>query len=171
MATRTAESGDIATGPPKFRSFAHISLPCRDLEEGKRFYTEVVGGVLRLEEPTFAMVVVCGTDVGLGIVGASFIERSAEYPHLAFYVGPEELVQMQRWLTRCGVPTSNFWTRAGVETLMFFRDPSGNLLELYCEGGFPGAEKLPHGPPRGHGIAVDIEALYYNEWHVPGRES
>jgi catechol 2,3-dioxygenase-like lactoylglutathione lyase family enzyme len=170
MATLTAESGDIVTGPPKFRSFAHISLPCRDLDEGKRFYTEVVGGVLRLEEPTFAMVVVCDTDVGLGIVGTSFLERSAEYPHLAFYVGPEELVQMQRWLTQCGVPTSNFWTRAGVETLMFFRDPSGNLLELFCEGGFPGANELPHGPPRGHGIAVDIDALYYKEWRVPSRE-
>jgi hypothetical protein len=53
---------------------------------------------------------------------------------------------------------------------MFFRDPSGNLLELYCEGGFPGAEKLPHGPPRGHGIAVDIDALDEDEWHVPDRD-
>ena len=34
----------------------------------------------------------------------------------------------------------------GVEALMFFRDPSGNLIELYCEKGFKGADKLPAAP-------------------------
>jgi catechol 2,3-dioxygenase-like lactoylglutathione lyase family enzyme len=160
---------DIVDGPPNFKKFAHISLPCRDLDEGIRFYRDVCGGTVRLVEETFAMIVVCGTDVGVGIVGVSYIERTAEYPHLAFFVGPDELVQMQKWLTRCGIPTSNYWTRGGVETLMFFRDPSGNLIELYCEAGFEGADKLPHGPPRGHGIAVDIEKLYYDKWKVPER--
>ena len=30
-------------GPPKFDKFHHVSIPCRDLEEGIRFYTEVMG--------------------------------------------------------------------------------------------------------------------------------
>jgi catechol-2,3-dioxygenase len=50
---------------------------------------------------------------------------------------------------------------------MFFRDPSGNLIELYCEKGFEGARELPHGPSRGHGVAVDVDALHYAEWSLP----
>ena len=48
-----------------------------------------------------------------------------------------------------------------------FLDPSGNVIELYCDKGFAGAECLPHGPPRGHGTAVDIDALYYDTWSLP----
>jgi len=50
---------------------------------------------------------------------------------------------------------------------MFFRDPTGNLIELYCEEGFVGAEKLPRGPARGHVITVDIDALHYGTCSVP----
>ena len=74
---------------------------------------------------------------------------------------------MKEWLARCGIPTSNYWTRSGVEALMFFRDPSGNVIELYCREGFEGAADLPHGPPRGHGTAVDIDALVYDDWRLP----
>jgi hypothetical protein len=49
---------------------------------------------------------------------------------------------------------------------MFFRDPSGNLLELYCRHGLAGAQELPKGPPRGHGTAVDIDALRYDVWQL-----
>jgi hypothetical protein len=55
----------------------------------------------------------------------------------------------------------------GVEALMFFRDPSNNIIELYCEKGFKGAAELPRGPARGHGRAVDIEGIYYDKWRVP----
>jgi hypothetical protein len=77
-------------------------------------------------------------------------------------------VQTKDWLARCGIPTSNFWTRHGVEVLMFFRDPSGNVIELFCTKGYQGADKLPKGPPRGHGTAVDIDKLHYDRWTLPG---
>ena len=127
----------------------------------------MLGGELALSVPTFAYVRICGVLVGMGSEGCSFMAPGSEYPHIAFYVTPEALVHMKRWLTHCGIPTSNFWTRHGVETLMFFRDPSGNVIELYCDKGFAGAECLPHGPPRGHGTAVDIDALYYDTWSLP----
>ena len=154
-------------GPPRLRQFAHVSVPCRDLEEGKRFYTKVLGGEMHVETPTFASFKLGGVDVGIGADGCSFIENSAEYPHFAFFASAEEMLQMKAWLTRCGIPTSNFWTREGVEALMFFRDPSGNMIELFCLQGFKGADKLPRGPARGHGTAVDIDSLRYETWCLP----
>ncbi|HUZ72831.1 MAG TPA: VOC family protein [Stellaceae bacterium] len=156
-----------AVGPARLKSFAHVSVPCRDLEEGKAFYRDVLGGELHVDQPTFASFRLGGVDVGIGIEGCSWLAQSAEYPHFAFFVGPDELLQMKAWLNQCGVPTSNFWTRRGVEALMFFRDPSGNVIELYCEAGFKGADALPKGPPRGHGTAVDIDVLRYSEWKRP----
>jgi catechol 2,3-dioxygenase-like lactoylglutathione lyase family enzyme len=158
-------------GPAKLGEFAHVSFPCRDLEEGKRFYRDVLGGELHVDTPTFCSFRLGGVDVGIGTEGCTFIGPSAEYPHIAFYVGPDELVAMKEWLAECGVPTSNFWTRAGVETLMFFRDPSGNVIELFCLKGYKGADKLPKGPPRGHGTAVDIDALRYDKWKPPEKQA
>ena len=134
-ATKTAG----VDGPPKFDAFHHVSIPCRDLEEGIRFYTEVMGGRVRVKEPFFASIQVADAAIGIGAEGCSYVERSAEYPHFAFHAGGEELQQMKDWLKRCGIPSTIFWTRMGVEALMFFRDPSGNLIELYCEKGFKGA--------------------------------
>ena len=107
-------------------------------------------------------------EVGIGTQGCTFIEPGNEYPHMAFYCDAQQIVAMKEWLTACGIPTANFWTRQGKETLMFFRDPSGNVIELYCRGGYDGADKLPKGPPRGHGTAVNVDALRYDTWHVPG---
>lgn len=138
-ATKNAE----VNGPPQFQSFSHVSVPCRDLEEGIHFYTQVLRGKVRVKEAHFALIRIAGTDIGIGTEGCSHVERGAEYPHFAFFAGGEEMLQMKDWLTRCGVPSTNFWTRMGVEALMFFRDPSNNIIELYCEKGFKGAAELP----------------------------
>ena len=134
---------------------------------GKLFYGTVLGGELHVDTPTFASFRLGGVDVGIGTEGCTFIEPSTEYPHFAFFCGPDELMQMREWLARCGIPTTNLWTRSGVEALMFFRDPSGNMIELYCERGVAGADKFPKGPPRGHGTAVDIDKLRYTDWKLP----
>jgi catechol 2,3-dioxygenase-like lactoylglutathione lyase family enzyme len=165
----TATKAAAIDGPPQFLSFSHVSVPCRDLEEGIRFYTEVLGGKVRVKEPHFASIRIAGADVGIGAEGCSYVERGAEYPHFAFFAGGEQMLQMKEWLTRCGIPSTNFWTRGGVEALMFFRDPSGNLIELYCQNGFKGADKLPRGPARGHGKAVNVDDLYYEKWQLPAR--
>lgn len=154
-------------GPAKFVSFAHVSVPCRDLEEGICFYVDVLGGELRVSGKIFASVRLAGINLGFGIEGCSFMEQSAEYPHLAFYVGAAELLHTRNWLTQCEIPTSNLWTRRGVEALMFFRDPSGNVIELFCKEGVKGASDLPRGTSRGHGLALDIDALRYSTWKRP----
>lgn len=167
MLSQVSEREHNISGPPSFRAFAHVSVPCRDLEEGKLFYGKVLGGKMHVETPTFASFRLCGVDVGIGTDGCTYLEPATEYPHFAFFCGPDEIRQMKTWLARCDIPSSNFWTRSGVEALMFFRDPSGNMIELYCERGFDGADKLPRGPARGHGTAVDIDALRYTEWKLP----
>lgn len=152
---------------PTFDSFDHASMPCKDLEEAIRFYSQVLDGELIVQEPEFALFKIAGTRIGIGSTGTTFMTENAEYPHIAFNVGPETLVQTKEWLTACDIPTSNFWTRKGIETLMFFRDPSGNVIELFCESGYQGAADLPRGPARGHGITIDIDELRYTDWRLP----
>ena len=154
-------------GPPAGLTFSHVSVPCRDIPEGKLFYTKVLGGTVRVDTPDFVALNVFGTEIGIGSVGTTFVGRDSEYPHFAFFAGADQMLQMKAWLIKCGIPTSNFWTRHGVEALMFFRDPSGNLIELFCQRGFKGADRLPRGPARGHGTAVDVIALHYRDWKLP----
>lgn len=170
MGNRVHESSgkSAITGPPRFNHLDHVSLPCRDLAEGMRFYGGVLGGRLVVSEPAFALFEIAGMRIGIGSAGTTFMTDGAEYPHIAFNVGPDALIRMKGWLAACGVPTSGFWTRKGVETLMFFRDPSGNVIELFCDAGYDGAADLPRGPARGHGAAIDIDALRYAEWRLPG---
>ena len=160
----------VELGPAKFESMAHVSLPCRDLEEGIAFYVDVLGGELRVSGKIFASVRLAGINLGFGNTGCTFMTPSSEYPHLAFYVRPEELLHTKKWLEQCGIPTSNLWTRRGKEVLMFFRDPSGNVIELFCKEGIKDADKLPRGPSRGHGTAVDIDAIKYDTWKRPKKQ-
>jgi catechol 2,3-dioxygenase-like lactoylglutathione lyase family enzyme len=168
QATASNTEKPRVSGPPNFIGFDHVSAPVRDLDESIRFYRDVLGGELMVTESAFALFRIAETRVGIGSAGTSFMTKSAEYPHFAFKIGPTELVELKEWLTACGVPSSNFWTRKGIETLMFFRDPSGNVIELFCESGFEGAEDLPRGPARGHDVTIDIDALHYTDWSVPG---
>ena len=165
--TNPVKATPIPTAPPKMKSFDHASLPSHDLDESIRFYGGVLGGDLLVKEDHFALFKIAGTRVGIGSTGTTFMTENSEYPHIAFNIGPDELVEMKEWLTACGIPTSVFWTRKGIETLMFFRDPSGNVIELFCESGYEKAADLPRGPARGHGITLDIDVLRYSDWHLP----
>jgi catechol 2,3-dioxygenase-like lactoylglutathione lyase family enzyme len=165
-------SSDAAQlGPVPMGTFDHVSVPCRDLEEATCFFVDVLGGELRIVTPIFNEVRLAGTNIGFGTQGTTFMQPSAEYPHVAFLIGPVELANLKAWLTQCEIPTSNFWTRHGVETLMYFRDPSGNVFELYCTAGFPGAADFPRGKAAGHGVAIDIDAIQYDTWKRPARRS
>lgn len=153
-------------GPVQLKHFAHVSLPCRDLAEARRFYVEVLGAKVVTDVPHFIAVELAGVHIGLGTVGCSFIKPRSEYPHMAFYLSAGEMLQMRDWLAACGIPVTRLWTRKGVEGLCFFRDPSANLIELFCESGLPGADTFPRGEANS-GEATDIEQLYYDHFSVP----
>lgn len=147
----------------KLGTFNHASIPVRDLEEAKRFYTEVLGGAVTLEPaPGFAEVRLGGAIIGLSQQKSGWTGRDAEYPHYAFTMAAEDFYPFIERLTTHGVPTHQPWTRHGVEALMYFRDPSGNLLELYCERGLKDADKLPRSGKWGGKFAIDFAALNYD---------
>ena len=50
---------------------------------------------------------------------------------------------------------------------MYFRDPTGNLWELYCERGFTGSVRRT--PSAGGDYVPDLPALSYEHWNDPGR--
>ncbi len=146
---------------PRFSAMAHASLPVRDLEQAKRFYTEVLGGRLILNLPEFIEVEVAGMIFGFSTHSGRVQAPDAEYPHIAFYIESQQFLPMQRWLDEHGVKTHALWTRNGREGLMYFKDPSGNLFEIYCKR-FDGADELQRGGARGGDGIVDLTTLNYD---------
>jgi catechol 2,3-dioxygenase-like lactoylglutathione lyase family enzyme len=145
---------------PRFNGLAHVSLPVRDLAEARRFYEEVLGGRVILHHPgEFVEVIVAGTIFGFSEMRRTPDEPGAEYPHVAFYVDSDQFVPMKQWLEEHGVKTHQIWTRGGVEALMYFKDPSGNLFEIYCKN-YQGADRLPRTSSAPN--IVDFASLSYD---------
>ncbi len=130
----------------------------------------MLGAEIRVNQEIFASFRLAGVNVGIGVENCSFIGPDAEYPHLAFYIDAGTMLHMREWLAQCGIPTSDVWTRRGKEALMFFLDPSGNVIEFLCQSGYPDAENLPRGLAAGHGRTLDINALRYDDWKRPSRK-
>lgn len=123
---------------------SHISLHVRDVDEAIGFWTTI----FQAEPYEFAAqpesgrahlgsdgrptcVELAGTVLHFS-TPAGISGWDAEYPHVGFTVGPEQLRELKHRLEEAGVPTHPLWTRNQVEALMYFRDPSGNLFEFYC---------------------------------------
>ncbi len=149
---------------PLLSSVAHVSLPARDLDEAKRFFTEVLGGEVTIDLADFASIEVAGLHFGVSPFSAQFEDPKAEYPHYAFFVDAGQLIDMKERLESYGIPTGPLWTRNGKEALMFFKDPSGNLFELFCTEGYAEAPGLPRGGTRGGISVVDLATLNYDTW-------
>jgi catechol 2,3-dioxygenase-like lactoylglutathione lyase family enzyme len=146
---------------PHFSRLNHISIPVRDLEASKKFYIEVLGGRLILDSPpSFAEVLVAGTVVGMSNVRGCPQDADAEYPHIGFEIESDHFLPMKRWLEDHGVTTHAPWSRSHVEALMYFKDPSGNLIEIYCPR-FERAKELQRTPTVVE--VVELPALDY-EW-------
>jgi catechol 2,3-dioxygenase-like lactoylglutathione lyase family enzyme len=154
------------TRQPRFSGFSHASLPCRDLAASKRFFTEVLGAELFHDIPGFAEVRIGGVIIGLSEASAGWTGRDAEYPHYAFFIDGKDYSPMKERLESSGVPTHP-WTRDHKRALLYFRDPSGNLFEIYCQKGYEGVAALPLGPKQG-GRAIDFAGLNY-EWNDKSR--
>jgi catechol 2,3-dioxygenase-like lactoylglutathione lyase family enzyme len=152
---------------PRFTAFAHASIYCRDLEKTKRFFTQVIGGELIHDVKDgatgFAEVRVAGIIIGMTDRPGRPTVRNAEYPHYAFFIEPEDFLPMVAWLHQNGVTTSEPWTRDGIKGLLYFRDPSGNLFEMYCPK-LKATAAFVRGAKQGGSYEIDFRSLNY-EWN------
>ena len=150
---------------PRLASFAHLSVPVNDIAQAKRFCIEVLGGepMATSDPSTFTEVRVAGAIIGLSTRSGVCTGRDTEYPHYAFHVDGENFLPMVEWLKHNGVVTPGPWTRDGKKGLMYFRDPSGNLFEIYCAKDIPQASQFPRGVKQGGSYAADYSALFY-QW-------
>jgi catechol 2,3-dioxygenase-like lactoylglutathione lyase family enzyme len=147
---------------PHFKRLNHVSVYARDVEVSTRFYADVLGGrVVNEGTPHFSEVEVAGTIIGMSDVRGDLQRPATEFPHIAFEIESEHFMPMKKWLEDHGVRTHQPWTRHHVEGLMYFKDPCGNLIEIYCPQ-FAGAKDLQKSPtPIG---VVELEALNY-DWN------
>jgi catechol 2,3-dioxygenase-like lactoylglutathione lyase family enzyme len=147
--------------------FNHMTLPVRDMEEGKRFWVEVLNGEVAFELPDHITARVGGAEVGMARHAGGWTAPDAAFPHYTFLVKPDDLLPLRDRLTSYGVPTSDVVSREGADASLYFRDPSGNLWELHCPRGFAGPTR--RGTLAGSNAVVDVRALNYDQWRDPGR--
>jgi catechol 2,3-dioxygenase-like lactoylglutathione lyase family enzyme len=161
--THAASAEEPAPQGLRGSRLSHISIPVRSRAEATDFFVNVLGAEISLQNPTFTEVTVAGTIIGLSEQKSGWTAPDAEYPHYAFEVPPEDFEPLKARLEAHGVKTHPIWTRHGVEALMYFRDPSGNLFEFFCTEGFRDADKLPHAKGWGGDFRPPIAELSY-EW-------
>ena len=154
--TMTSEISPVRQ--PRFSGMSHVSIPCRDLEESKIFYSQVMGGELVHEIAGFVEYRIKDIIIGLSEQPDGWTGPEDEYPHYAFYLDGPNFGLMKNLLDRRAVP--NYPYRRGDTALIYFRDPSGNLFELYCDTGYEGISSLALAPRRG-GKPIDFLSLNY----------
>ena len=147
---------------PKVSGISHMSLPVRNTKEAIRFFIEILGAEPVFERDGFGEVQMGGIILGFSQQEEGWTGYAAEYPHYAFFIEGDQFIPMKDRLESYGVPTTQIWTRDGVRTLMYFRDPSGNLFEIYCPNGFKDAHKVPRGAKAGGNYDIDLAALNYD---------
>lgn len=120
---------------------AHVVLKVRDLERSKRFYTEVLGMEVMNESPQLGIVFLANNRRDHHELALLQIGPQAEAPratelgllHVAFRLrSEEELRAAYQELKERGVPIS-FTVNHGITKSVYFRDPDGHELEVYCD--------------------------------------
>lgn len=112
---------------------SHISIHVRDVDEATAFWIDLFEAEPYRDRPGRQLFHVSIAGVVLAFFDQpGVIGTKVEFPHYAFTASPEGMRVLKKRLDDAGVKTHPFWTRDRVTALMYFRDPSGNLFELYC---------------------------------------
>lgn len=164
-----ARDSALASVPerPRVSRMHHLGVPVRDLDEACAFWVSAFGAEpLPTSRPGFAALRVADVTLQLAEQDGGWTGRGAEYPHRGWRFAPDAMWPAQARLQALGVPTGRIWTRHGVEGLMYFRDPSGNLFETACWHGLEAADALPRDVRGGGAYKIDLEGLNYT-WQPP----
>ncbi|UWR11027.1 VOC family protein [Sulfitobacter mediterraneus] len=123
-------------------SIFHLAYNVRDLDSARTFYGETLGCSPGRFTETWADFNFFGHQISLHL-GEPFAtaatgkvgEHLVPMPHLGVILPLEEWQTLADRLTRAGVdfvipPSSRFAGEPGAQSTMFFRDPSGNPIEV-----------------------------------------
>jgi len=127
-----ATNGTVTLPAVSASGFNHMTVPVRDLAEGRRYFLETVGASLLFESKTHVQVVFGEAELGMAGQSRGYTPPDARFPRRRYTVEPAELRDLKARLASLGVPTHEPVTTDGSDALMYFRDPSGNLFELHC---------------------------------------
>ncbi|MGD0579863.1 MAG: VOC family protein [Bryobacteraceae bacterium] len=119
----------------------HVVIKVRDLERSRKFYSEVLGLKEMMALPEYRMVFFASNgrdhhelacmEVGMDADAQRF--RSIGLQHIAFRLRDEDhLRAAYREFKNCAVPI-DFTVDHGVTKSIYFHDPDGNQLEVYCD--------------------------------------
>lgn len=131
---------------------AHVVLKVRDLERSKKFYTEVLGMDVMSEMPMPRILFLANNrrdhhEIALLEIGAQAAAPPANavgLVHVAFRLrSEEELRSAYKELKEKAVPIS-FTVNHGITKSVYFFDPDGHELEVYCDNPPDEYAKLPN---------------------------
>jgi catechol 2,3-dioxygenase len=119
----------------------HVVIKVRDVERSKQFFTDVMGLKLMMELPKLKMAFFASNgrdhhEIACIQVGADADRQHAKQIgllHIAFRLDDEEhLKRAYKELKEKDVPI-DFTVDHGITKSIYFRDPDGHQLEVYCD--------------------------------------
>jgi len=120
---------------------AHVVLKVRNLARSRKFYTQVLGMDVMKESPEIGMLFLANNRRDHHEIALLEVGPQAEAPraneiglvHVAFRLRTEEdLRAAYKELKEREVPIS-FTVNHGITKSVYFRDPDGYELEVYCD--------------------------------------
>lgn len=126
----------------ELKKIGHVLIKVADIERAKAFYTEVLGFIVIEEDPEHGGVFLALKDQSHlldlspmahpGSSGADAAERPGVH-HVAFAVESEDALRESYFtLKRRGVEVLRTMDHVSQKSI-YFKDPDGNLLEIYYE--------------------------------------
>jgi catechol 2,3-dioxygenase len=134
------------------KKVGHVVLKVRDLKRAEEFYTEVLGFevVTRLNRPRGVFFTLGHQHHDLAVLqvppeAEPVKERQVGLHHVALQLGNfAELKEAYRTLKERGVTITRTVDHQITKSI-YFLDPDGNSLELYCDVGEDGLERIRRG--------------------------
>ena len=125
--------------PKPIKKVGHVVLKCQDLEKAREFYVDVLGMTLAKFDPNRGMFLRYNDyhhDIAIFKTGPDADppkQNQVGLVHVALVV--DDLDTVKAWYAKLkarGVPIVGTADHA-VTNSMYFKDPEGNTLEIYCE--------------------------------------
>jgi catechol-2,3-dioxygenase len=122
----------------RINKVAHVVLNVKDIEASLKFYSEAMGMEVVTYRPERRMAFLgFGTqhhDIALFEVAKDAERGKLGLNHIAFQIdgGVEELTTLYQRLLKQHVPIDHL-SDHGISKSVYFLDPDGNRLEIFCE--------------------------------------